>query len=57
MMNKVMRIIKEKNIKLENQKMELACEFIISIRKKEAENIFEIFDTLYKVAIKTLNQD
>jgi uncharacterized YigZ family protein len=56
MMNKVMRIIKEKNITLENQKMELACEFIISIRKKEAENIFEIFDTLYKVAIKTLNQ-
>lgn len=56
MMNKVMRIIKEKNITLENQKMELACEFMISIRKKEAENIFEIFDTLYKVAIKTLNQ-
>ena len=56
MMNKVMRIIKEKNITLENQKMELACEFIISIRKKEAENIFEIFDTLYKVAIKTLDQ-
>ena len=56
MMNKVMRIIKEKNSTLENQKMELACEFIISIRKKEAENIFEIFDTLYKVAIKTLNQ-
>ena len=55
-MNKVMRIIKEKNIALETQKMELACEFIISIRKKEAENIFEIFDTLYKVDIKTLEQ-
>ena len=52
MMNKVMRIIKEKNITLENQKMELACEFIISIRKKEAENIFAIFDTLYKVDVK-----
>ena len=36
MMNKVMRIIKEKNITLENQKMELACEFIISIRKKKS---------------------
>ena len=56
MMNKVMRIIKEKNITLENQKMELACEFIISIRKKEAENIFEIFDTLYKVDVKIVEQ-
>ena len=56
MMNKVMRIIKEKNITLENQKMELACEFIISIRKKEAENIFEIFDTLYKVDVKIIEQ-
>ena len=56
MMNKVMRIIKEKNITLENQKMELACEFIISIRKKEAENIFKIFDTLYKVDVKIVEQ-
>ncbi|WP_026775073.1 YigZ family protein [Polaribacter sp. Hel_I_88] len=55
MMNKVMRIIKEKNITLETQKMELACEFVISIRKKEAENIFEIFDTLYKVDVKILD--
>lgn len=56
MMNKVMRIIIEKDITLENQKMELACEFVISIRKKEAESIFNIFDTLYKVDIKTLEQ-
>jgi uncharacterized YigZ family protein len=56
MMNKVMRIIKEKNITLETQKMELACEFVISIRKKEAENIFEIFDTLYKVDVKTIEE-
>lgn len=56
MMNKVMRIIKEKNITIENQRMELACEFVISIRKKEAESVFEIFDTLYKVDIKILEQ-
>jgi uncharacterized YigZ family protein len=52
MMNKVMRIIKEKNINIVSQKMELDCEYIISIRKKEAATIFEIFDTLYKVDIK-----
>ena len=52
MMNKVMRIIKEKNINIVSQKMELDCDYLISIRKKEAANIFEIFDTLYKVDIK-----
>lgn len=54
MMNKVMRILKEKNINLESQKMELACEYVISIRKKEAKTVFEIFDNLYKVSIKKL---
>lgn len=55
MMNKVMRIIKEKNINLVHQEMELACEYVISIRKKEAQNIFKIFDNLYKVDIKILD--
>ncbi|EAQ41035.1 YigZ family protein [Polaribacter sp. MED152] len=54
MMNKVMRILKEKNINLESQKMELACEYVISIRKKEVKTVFEIFDNLYKVSIKKL---
>ncbi len=54
LMNKVMRIIKEKNITIVNQKMELACEFEISIRKKEAQTIFDIFESLYKVDIQTL---
>lgn len=54
MMNKVMRILKEKNINLDSQKMELACEYVISIRKKEAKTVFEIFDNLYKVSIKKL---
>lgn len=55
MMNKVMRIIKEKNLNLVSQKMELACEYVISIRKKEAQTIFEIFDTLYKVEVKIVS--
>jgi uncharacterized YigZ family protein len=55
MMNKVMRIIKEKNINLVHQEMELACEYVISIRKKEAQSIFEIFDNLYKVDVKILD--
>ncbi len=51
-MNKVMRVIKEKNINLVNQKMELDCEIEIAIRKKNAEEIFSIFESLFEVSIK-----
>ncbi|WP_040279954.1 IMPACT family protein [Psychroserpens damuponensis] len=54
-MNKVMRIIKEKNLKIKNQTLELRCEIIISVRLKEANSIFEIFDALYEIDIKDLN--
>ncbi|MFT4801150.1 MAG: putative YigZ family protein [Flavobacteriaceae bacterium] len=51
-MNTVMRIIKDENILIINQKMELNCEFIISIRKKDAKKVFDIFDNTYRVSIK-----
>jgi uncharacterized YigZ family protein len=54
LMNKVMRIIKEKQLTIVSQTLELDCQYIISIRKKEADSIFEIFTNLYKVAIKKL---
>ena len=54
-MNKVMRIIKEKQLNVINQTLELSCEIIISVRLKDAASIFEIFDTLYEINIKKLN--
>lgn len=54
MMNAVQRIIKERNISIINQKLELNCEYTISIRKKEAQTVFDVFDNLYKVEIKVL---
>ena len=54
MMNAVQRIIKEKNIEITNQKLEMNCEYTISVRKKESESIYTIFDNLYKVDIKML---
>ena len=54
MMNKVQLIIKEKNITILTQKLELACEYVISIRKSEAETVYTTFDTLFKVEIKEL---
>ncbi|MEN8704351.1 MAG: YigZ family protein [Polaribacter sp.] len=54
MMNKVMRVLKEKNINLISQKMDLTCEYVVSVRKKESKAIFDIFDNLYKVDILKL---
>ena len=54
-MNKVMRIVKEKQLTLVSQTLELDCQYIISVRKKEAEAILEIFTSLYKVEVKRLD--
>jgi len=51
-MNVVMRIIKDENLKIVSQKMELSCTIEISVRKKEADRIFQLFKNTYKVTIK-----
>ncbi len=51
-MNTVMRIIKEHQLKIVAQNMELDCEIIISVRKKESQKIFDIFNHLFEVEIK-----
>jgi len=52
-MNKVMRIIKEKQIKIIHQKLELDCQIHISVRKKESKVIFNMFQNLFEVKIQT----
>jgi uncharacterized YigZ family protein len=51
-MNKVMRVIKEKNLNIVSQKMEMSCEIEIKTRKKNAEMVFDIFSNLYEIDIK-----
>jgi hypothetical protein len=51
-MNAVMRIIKERNIDIVDQKLEMECQYTIAVRKKDAETIFAIFENLYKVTVK-----
>lgn len=51
-MNKVMRVIKEKNLDIISQKMEMDCEIIISTRKKNAPMVLEAFKNLYEIVIK-----
>lgn len=52
--NKAMRVIKEKNLEIVAQKMELSCEVEIIVRKKNAEMIFDIFNTMFEIEIKKL---
>ena len=53
-MNIVMRIIKEHNLNIIEQKLELDCKIYISVRKKDAQAIFEKFQSVYKVEIKKM---
>lgn len=50
-MNKVMRIIKEKNLLIVSQKMEMNCEIEISIRKKNAQNLLDTFENLFEIKL------
>jgi uncharacterized YigZ family protein len=58
-MNKVMRVIKEKKLEIVSQEMEIIEEtglpiglIEIKTRKKNAEMIFDIFDSLFEIDIK-----
>lgn len=53
--NKVMRIIKEKQLDIHSQKMEENCELIIVTRKKNADQIFDIFLSLFEVSISKID--
>jgi uncharacterized YigZ family protein len=55
-MNTVMRILKEENVEVLNQKMELDCTFEIAVRKRDATRVFEVFENTYKVTIKPLKK-
>lgn len=54
-MNKVMRIIKEHNLNITKQELELNCKIHISVRKKLADKIKPIFSPLYEIKIERLD--
>ena len=53
--NKVMRIIKEKQLEIQSQKMEENCEVIIVTRKKNAERIVDIFNSLFEISLSKID--
>lgn len=54
MMNKVQQVIKKNQLDILDQKLELNCEYIISVRKNESSAIFELFTNMFKVEIKEI---
>ncbi|QRM90924.1 YigZ family protein [Lacinutrix sp. WUR7] len=53
-MNKVMRIIKEKNLNITNQILELDCKVFISVRKNDSESVFKTFDNQFEIKIEVV---
>lgn len=50
-MNNVMRVIKEKNLTIINQTMEMSCEIELSIRKSEYQQAMDAFVPFYEVKV------
>ncbi|MFK5878637.1 MAG: YigZ family protein [Flavobacteriaceae bacterium] len=55
-LDKVMRVIKEKNLRVNNQVMEMNCVFEISVRKKDAVAIKTTFENLRCLQIKEIEE-
>lgn len=55
-MNKVMRVIKERNLDIIAQRMEMDCEIVVSTRKNNAPAVEEAFGNLYEVSISNQSQ-
>ena len=53
-MNKVMRLIKEHNLRISSQEMELNCKIILAVRKSRSTNIVSLFQSQYEVKVKEL---
>ena len=53
-LNKVMRVIKEKNLEIIAQTMELNCQVVVATRKKNAALVLGIFNSMYEIEIKQL---
>jgi uncharacterized YigZ family protein len=53
-LNQIMRFVKENNLNIVEQKMEMNCEIILSIRLKDADTIFDKLSKMHKLKTKIL---
>ena len=56
LMNEVMRLVKELDLKIICQELKIRCQFIISIREKDFEVIKSRFHNIYGLDIKDLSE-
>ncbi len=54
-MDKVMRIVKQKNLSIVSQKMDMDCELILSVRMGESDGTFRLFDEMHPVEIAIID--
>ena len=54
LMNKVMRIVKEKKIHLLEQDLGINCVFRIAIRKRDVEAVLDRFKSFYRLELKKI---
>lgn len=55
LMNTVMRIIKEKQLQIIKQELELSCKIILAVRKRDFEAIFDQFSSIYGLQATKVN--
>ncbi len=51
-LNKIMRVIKEKNLEILSQKMDVQCEITLATRKSNEDNLLADFENLYEINLK-----
>ena len=54
-LNQIMRFVKENNLNIVEQKMEMSCEVILSIRLKDADSIFDKLSKMHKMKTKIIS--
>lgn len=52
LMNTVMRIVKEKNLTILSQDLDVRCVYRVAVRKAEAEALLQRFKSLFKITIQ-----
>lgn len=55
-MNKVMRVIKEKNLTITHQQLTMDCVIFVEVRKREAAQLPKAFEQLYEVSVKEVQE-
>lgn len=53
-MDKVMRAIKQKNLDMVSQKMDMDCELVLSVRLSETEQVLQLFDEMQGVDVSII---